>query len=288
MDIDDRLSRRQPQDLRRMLQVIMECELGMWGFPVGTWVGDGTQRSMEGERHFGGIEMMIWMYPATPVVTFMVLLTVKAPSKICIWWDECRKVSRNSEHGNWDHIQRAHTPRTCLVRAVSVLLCNASDKDWNHEEELKGCGLGECPLLPPNSVGGDEPSDAWKKTTEGRQCALVPCLIETKTDTLMSVWQHLVTRLFPLLRWYISNLLKNGTLSVPVMWCDERHRGGAKGYGSRVGNLFQKSSRRCNCNTCRTQWCPTVCVNGGAGKTKWKGHREDLGQNLNTVQERCS
>ena len=53
-----------------------------------------------------------------------------------------------------------HTPRTCLLRAVSVLLCNAPDKDWNHEEELIGLGLGEYPLLPPYSVGGDELSDA--------------------------------------------------------------------------------------------------------------------------------
>ena len=41
-----------------------------------------------------------------------------------------------------------HTPRTGLVRAVSVLLCNSPDKDGNHEEELKGWGVGVCPLLP--------------------------------------------------------------------------------------------------------------------------------------------
>ena len=42
-----------------------------------------------------------------------------------------------------------HTPRTCLPRAVSVLLYNSPDKDWNHEEEMKGWGFGECPPLPP-------------------------------------------------------------------------------------------------------------------------------------------
>ena len=52
-----------------------------------------------------------------------------------------------------------HTPRTCLVRAVSVLLCNSPGKDWNHEDELKGWSLGECPILPPHSVG-DDLSDA--------------------------------------------------------------------------------------------------------------------------------
>ena len=51
-----------------------------------------------------------------------------------------------------------HTPRTCSLRAVSVLQCNSPDKDWNHEEEFNGWGLGECPLLP-FSVGDDELSD---------------------------------------------------------------------------------------------------------------------------------
>ena len=48
-----------------------------------------------------------------------------------------------------------HTPRTCLLRAVSVLPCNSPDKDWNHEKELKGWGLGECPLLLPNDNVSD-------------------------------------------------------------------------------------------------------------------------------------
>ena len=53
-----------------------------------------------------------------------------------------------------------HTPRTCLLRAVSVPLCKSPDKDWNHEEELKGLGLGECPLLLPyDNVGDDDLSD---------------------------------------------------------------------------------------------------------------------------------
>ena len=42
-----------------------------------------------------------------------------------------------------------HTPRTCLLRAVCVLLCNAPDKDWNHEEELKGWGLGNARSCRP-------------------------------------------------------------------------------------------------------------------------------------------
>ena len=50
--------------------------------------------------------------------------------------------------------------RTCSLRAVSVLLCNSPGKDRYQEEELKGWGLGKCPLLPPYSVVDDDLTDA--------------------------------------------------------------------------------------------------------------------------------
>ena len=42
-----------------------------------------------------------------------------------------------------------NTPRTCLLRAVSVLPSNAPDRDWDLDEELRVWGLGEYPLLTP-------------------------------------------------------------------------------------------------------------------------------------------
>ena len=36
-----------------------------------------------------------------------------------------------------------HTPRTFLLRSISVVLYRSPDKDWNVEEEMKGWGLGE-------------------------------------------------------------------------------------------------------------------------------------------------
>ena len=49
------------------------------------------------------------------------------------------------------------TPRTFLLRAVSVLLCNSPDEDWIHEEDLKGWGLGEFPhLLHYDNVSHDD------------------------------------------------------------------------------------------------------------------------------------
>ena len=53
-----------------------------------------------------------------------------------------------------------HTPRTCLLRTVGVVLHRSPDKDWNDEEEMKGWGLGEFPyLLPYDKVSDDDNSD---------------------------------------------------------------------------------------------------------------------------------
>ena len=91
--------RRPPQDLRRMLRIIMDCV--SWAcadFIVGTQVGDGAQRSLQ----------KIW--------------------KQSTW--------RLSSHLTCPLTESTRT-RTCLLRAVS----DAPDKDWNHEEELKGWDL---------------------------------------------------------------------------------------------------------------------------------------------------
>ena len=45
-------------------------------------------------------------------------------------------------------VDGVHTPRTCSLRAVSILLNYAPDRDWDHYEEMRGWGLGENPLLP--------------------------------------------------------------------------------------------------------------------------------------------
>ena len=57
-------------------------------------------------------------------------------------------------------LEGLHTPQTCLLRTVGVVPCNSPDKDWNDEEEMKGCCLGECPLLLPyDCVSDDDLSD---------------------------------------------------------------------------------------------------------------------------------
>ena len=35
-------------------------------------------------------------------------------------------------------IDGAHTPRECFLRAVTILLCYALDRDWKLEEEMQG------------------------------------------------------------------------------------------------------------------------------------------------------
>ena len=37
----------------------------------------------------------------------------------------------------------AHTPRECFLRAVTIFLWDAPDKDWKLEEEMQGWGVGE-------------------------------------------------------------------------------------------------------------------------------------------------
>ena len=44
-------------------------------------------------------------------------------------------------------LEGLHTPRTCLLRIVGVVLYKLFDKEWNDEEEMKGWGLGEFPHL---------------------------------------------------------------------------------------------------------------------------------------------
>ena len=53
-----------------------------------------------------------------------------------------------------------HTPRTCLLRTIGVVLYKSPDKDWNDEEEMKGWRLEEFPyLLPNDNVSDDDLSD---------------------------------------------------------------------------------------------------------------------------------
>ena len=49
-----------------------------------------------------------------------------------------------------------HTPRTCLLGSVSVVLHRSPDKDWNFEKEMKGWGLGEWLCLPPHDNDWDD------------------------------------------------------------------------------------------------------------------------------------
>ena len=105
---------------------------------------------------------------------------------------------------------------------------------------------------------------------------LASCLIETETDAL--------TRLIPFLCWYISNHLNVETLSATGRWSDDRPQDGAKGDGSRryvLGNCSKTSLK-----SLPNSIALTLGVNGEVEKTKWKGYREDGGQNLNAIKER--
>ena len=41
----------------------------------------------------------------------------------------------------------SHTPRMCLLRSVSAVLCTSPEKDWDVNREVKGWGLDEWPVF---------------------------------------------------------------------------------------------------------------------------------------------
>ena len=81
-----------------------------------------------------------------------------------------------------------HTPRTCLLLAVSVLLRNVPDRGRDLAEDLRGWRLGEYPLLPPMHFGTRKLKIRKSLGQVFRQCVLVPYPIETETDAVMSVY----------------------------------------------------------------------------------------------------
>ena len=91
-------------------------------------------------RYTQSIELWSWRVLPTPVGTSVVLLTVKAQSKICTWWDETSKVSRNCEHGDWDHILRAFWRS---AHATNVLT-SFSERSTYRGVERVGIGRKTC------------------------------------------------------------------------------------------------------------------------------------------------
>ena len=51
-------------------------------------------------------------------------------------------------------IDGAHTPRECFLRAVTILLSYAPDKDWDLKEEMQGWGVGEDRIARLSEIRG--------------------------------------------------------------------------------------------------------------------------------------
>ena len=52
---------------------------------------------------------------------------------------------------------RSHTPRMCLLRSVSAVLCRSRERDWDASREVRGWRLGEWTALLP--YDGDSEND---------------------------------------------------------------------------------------------------------------------------------
>ena len=118
---------RPPQDLRQMLQIIKECVL---------WVS----------------EDFLWEHESVTEANFLwkendilealnYYIDAPCPLQGVFCGSPHRRVQNIEKLSTWRLRSHITCPRTCLLRAVSVLLCNSPDKDWNHEEDLKECGF---------------------------------------------------------------------------------------------------------------------------------------------------
>ena len=163
-----------PEDLRQMLVIMMECV--SWVCEDALW-----EHERVTEPNVLWKENDIWE---------ALLYDLDVPHPLqwrLLWFSSPSRLNRKFEY---DGTKKAkylatvnmaieitltvpfgglHTPRTCLLRAVSVLPCNSQDKDWNDEEELKG-GFGRMPALA-----------ALRKCDETllfRRCVSSPCLLK--------------------------------------------------------------------------------------------------------------
>ena len=69
----------------------------------------------------------------------------------------------------------AHTPRGCFLRAVTILLCHAPDKDWKLEEEMHGRRVREDRIARLSAVRGS--AGRAKLLTETEVSSHLTCLV---------------------------------------------------------------------------------------------------------------
>ena len=156
------------------LWIWSRCSRSSWEVWVGrmrTFYG-----SMSGSRRpmfsWKSTELWYWRALPTPMETSVVLSTNRKFTNNGTKTAKFRETVNNAIELNcnidFDGIQ---TPRACLLRAVSILLSYAPDRDWDLEEEMKRWCVGESPLLPPHVAGGNALADA----SDQRLCLKLWC-----------------------------------------------------------------------------------------------------------------
>ena len=146
-----------------------------------------------------------------------------------------------------------HTPRTCLLRSVSVVLYMAPDKDWNVEEEMKGGGLRNVRASLPATMAGTttfpmredatgSPEDAAPLFLRCVLCSLL--LIETEAEIVTESFGIILR-----LDWFASLLF------IPTQWKRKpwAHRGFGlgtdprrQGWMARESMFWEACSGRCH------------------------------------------
>ena len=112
----------------------------------------------ERKPHSGGTSLRHRGAVPFPMVSDMVFSTNKSQPQVREQRDTCGqiqdKVSSAIELTCNIAFDGAHTPRECFLRAVTILLCYAPDKDWKLEKEMQGWGVGEDRIAGLSAVRG--------------------------------------------------------------------------------------------------------------------------------------
>ena len=112
----------------------------------------------ERKPHSGGTSLRHRSAMPSPMVSVMVFSTNKPQQQVREQWNKSGQiqdtVSSAIEVTCNIAFDGAHTPRECFLRAVTILLSYAPDKNWKLEEEMQGWSVEEDRIARLSAVRG--------------------------------------------------------------------------------------------------------------------------------------
>ena len=133
-----------PLDLQPILAIIVESVSRVIEDSVGPRM-DGDEGHHERKSHSGGTSLRHGRALPIAVGTIVALSTDKPHSQVREQRNKSGQIQGQSQQFELTcsiACDGAHTLRACFLRAVTIFLCYAPDRDWNLEEEMQGWGRG--------------------------------------------------------------------------------------------------------------------------------------------------